>query len=177
MKSHAHHELQRWLRLETEGRTADADRACRRTFLELPAVALPAGMTERLVSAVAAVLPQRQDPFLRPGVRAAIAASFLVAATVAGLLRPALAGAGGRLKAGHVIDLLQAFLAGVSSLAASVPGFWAEVLDVARLGSGAAASPAVLACLALFACISLFAFRLLTDLTLRQKGLSHVDVI
>lgn len=177
MKRRTPQQLDQWLKAEAEGRTVEADRECRSAFLQLPAAALPAGMTDRLVSAVVAALPRRRDPFLRPGVRAAIAASFLLAAVIAAGLPAVLASAGGRLRVGHVIDLLQASLATASSLAASVPGLWSRALDLARLGSGAASSPAMLLCLTLLAGVSLVTFRLLTEIASRQKELLHVDAI
>lgn len=172
-----HRDLERWLQAEADGRNAEADQACRRTFLRIPAVPLPAGMTERIVAAVVAALPRRRDPFMRPTVRMAIAASFLVTALVAAWLPRALAGAGERLRVGHFIDLLQGATSMFSSLAASTAGLWNQMIDLAQLGSGAAGSPFFLFCFSALAGIALATFRLLSEWTLRQKGLSHVDAI
>ncbi len=172
-----HRELERWLKAEAEGRRVDADRACRRTFLQMPPVPLPAGMTERIVTAVVAAIPRRRDPFLRPVVRLSIAASFLITALVAAWLPRALAGAGGHLRIGHFIDFLQSATSTISTLVASTAGLWDQWIDLAQLGAGAAGSPVFLLCFSALAGFALVTFRLLSDWTLRQKGLSHVDAI
>lgn len=170
-------ELNRWLRAEAAGRHAEADLACRKTFLGLPPVLLPAGMKERIVSAILEDLPQRKDPFLRPIVRFVIAASLVTTALAAGWLTGMVAGAGSRLQVGHVIDLLQSTTSAFSSLAASTAGLWNQVIDFTQLSAGAAGSPVFLICFSALAGIALATFRLLSDLITRQKGLSHVDAI
>ncbi|MCB1034979.1 MAG: hypothetical protein KDD47_14220 [Acidobacteria bacterium] len=177
MKPKLRQQLGDWLDAEAAGKTQEADRACRQTFQLLPSVALPQGMTERVVAAVLEAVPRRRDPFRRPAVRWAIAASLLVTALVAGSLPIALARAGSRVTVGTCIDFLQNVLQTLSSLVASVPSLWSFLSDLARLGAGAAGSPVFVLGLASLAGLSLVVFRLLSDLSFRQKGLSHVDAV
>ena len=169
---------EQWLAAEAAGDVTAAEVALRRTFQHLPTPPVPLGFTDRVMARVA--LEIRRDPFTSRRVRAAIAATFLAAASVMLV--------GGQALRANLVEVRPLDLLEKLSQVAATCGRWLPatlqateglVADLATL-SGVTARllttpPALFAILGL-TLLCAGAFRLLQQLS-QPRGTSHVDAV
>ncbi len=169
--------LRSWFEAETAGHLDAADRACRRTFDELPLVAVPAGFAARVLARVLAgqAAQVRGDWFARPLVRLAIAASLLVTASLAVWLPGRLVAARGELRPGGLIAGLEWLVTAAAALANGLVGVWHLLFAAAADAARATTSPAFLPLLVVVVLVSLGLTRLVSDLASSQGGARHGD--
>jgi hypothetical protein len=168
---------ERWLRAEAAARRPAADLCLRRAFRSMPRPAPAAGFTERVLAQVLPWLPQPRDPFARVSVRWAIATAFVLFGSAFAVLPQVFTALGGELRAGTVIQVAQRVPVVLSETLTGVIGLWPLASALGQAVAAATFSPWFLTALVTLTFTAVATMKVVTDLLVRQKGFTHVDLV
>ncbi len=161
--------IAKWLGHELAGRERPGERALTRVFARLPRPLPSAGFAERVLLA-AGLTPGRARDLAGLEVRALVALACALSAVSIFYVPSVLSAISATVRARGLVDLAAGLLVELSQRVAASFAVWDALRLAGRVIAEAAATPGVMATLALAALVSAGAFRLLQELVIPERS-------